>query len=81
MYFPQNKEYVCVTDMAKEIAKAHNKKLIFIKWLTPLMKITHFKNLNTRFANLTYNKSISITDFEYCVVDFEKSITTTEIGG
>ncbi len=81
LYFPQNKEYVCVTDMAKEIAKAHNKKLFFIKWMTPLMKITHYKNLNTRFANLTYNKNISTVDFEYCIVDFKTSITMTENGG
>jgi len=80
LYFPQNKEYICITDMAKEIAKAHNKKLIFIKWLTPLMMLTHFKKTNTRFANLIYNKNISITDFEYCVVDFEKSIIMTENG-
>ena len=81
LYFPQNKEYVCIRDMAEEISKTHNKKLIFIKWLTPLMKITHFKNLNTRFENLTYDKSISIVAFEYCVVDFKTSIKLTENGG
>lgn len=78
LYFPQNKEYVCLTEMAKEVAKARNKKLIFIKWLNPLMKITHYKNLNTRFANLIYNKNMSIVDFEYCVVDFETSVKLTE---
>ena len=81
LYFPQNKEYVCISDMAKEISKAHKKKIIFIKWLTPLMKITHYKSINTRFANLTYNMSISEADFKYCIVDFKTSIKMTEKGG
>nr|WP_314740681.1 NAD-dependent epimerase/dehydratase family protein [uncultured Haemophilus sp.] len=79
IYFPQNKEYVCTSELVKEIANVHNKALyltsLFNFVLKRLFKLDVIKKL---FGNLTYHKEISEYEFNYQVVSFKESILLTE---
>ena len=79
IYFPQNKEYVCTSELVKEIANVHNKALyltsLFNFVLKRLFKLDVIKKL---FGNLTYHKEISEYEFNYQVVSFKESIFLTE---
>ena len=79
IYFPQNKEYVCTSQLVKEIANVHNKALyltsLFNFVLKRLFKLNVIKKL---FGNLVYHKEISEYEFHYQVVSFKESIFLTE---
>lgn len=79
IYFPQNKEYVCTSELVKEIANVHNRALyltsLFNFVLKRLFKLDVIKKL---FGNLTYHKEISEYEFNYRVVNFKESIFLTE---
>ena len=80
IFFPQNSEYLSTTDLVKEIASAHNKKIIYLKWLKWFIKPIGIMNFNKRFEDLTYDKEMSLIHKEYCVVEFRESIALTEQG-
>lgn len=75
-FFPQNKEFVCTTDIVKLISKYNKNNVIFIpklEWIIELFmkKINIFKKI---FGNLVYSKEISSFEYDYQVVNFEQSI-------
>ncbi|SDP40891.1 UDP-glucose 4-epimerase [Eubacterium maltosivorans] len=81
IYFPQNKDYVNTSEMVKKIADIHNRKIYLLSVFNPLIKILKKRVLlfNKVFGNLVYDKKISnYKNFEYCVWNFEKSISVTE---
>lgn len=80
LYFPQNREYVCTSDMVKLIAKTYNKKMCLTSLFNIFIKILSKKvNLvNKVFGNFMYDKSLSQYKQDYWVVDFEESIRRTE---
>lgn len=80
LYFPQNKEYVCTSDMIKLIAKTYGRGIYLTKTFNIFIKILSKKiNLvNKVFGNFVYDKSLSKYKQDYWVVDFEESIRRTE---
>lgn len=80
LYFPQNKEYVCTSDMVKLIAKTCGGGIYSTKIFNIFIKILSKKiNLvNKVFGNFVYDKSLSKYKQDYWVVDFEESIRRTE---
>ena len=56
LFLPQNEEYVCTSDMVREIAKAHGKKIYMIKLFNPLLRILKFSIVNKVFGDLVYEK-------------------------
>ena len=79
LYFPQNREYVNTSDMAKVIADEKGKKVFFSKVLGfGVCLLRPFVSMaNKAFGNLTY-EGTEKDDFSYCVVDetqsFKRSI-------
>lgn len=75
IFFPQNKEYVATKEIIRIIAKSKGKKISFIKFINPLLKLLSKKInfLNKALGNKVYDKNLS-SDFDYNVVDFEESI-------
>lgn len=77
--FPQNEEYVSTSDLVKEIALNHNKKIYLTTVFNPLIrwsfKVDIIKKL---FGNLTYDKQLSQYPFHYQVKDFKASIKASE---
>ena len=80
IFWPQNREYVNTTEMARLIALAHGKKLAVIPgfgWALKLM--SHVTALvDKAFGSLTYDMSLSEYREEYRIVGLEESIQETE---
>ena len=74
--FPQNKEYVCTTELVKTAMNFLEKKKIYTRIFNPLIIIAKpiVSAVNKMFGNLTYNKTMSQYDFDYNVVNFEEGI-------
>jgi nucleoside-diphosphate-sugar epimerase len=77
LYFPQNKEYVKTSEMARLIAKAHGKNLRVTKLLN-LFLFRKFKIINKVFGSLVYEKKMSEYHSDYQVCNFAKTIEKTE---
>lgn len=79
VFFPQNQEYVCTSEMVKLIAGIHGKRVRLTKIFNPLLNLLRrvSSEINKVFGNLVYDMNLS----EYrgsCIVCFSKSIEITE---
>lgn len=75
IFFPQNKEYAATKDIMRIIASMYNRKIRFISFFNPVIKIIAKKVrlLNKMLGSKVYDKSLS-GDFSYCFESFEESI-------
>ncbi len=78
LFFPQNKEYVCTSEMVKLIAEAHGKKIKTTKLFNPLLRLLKFSTVNKVFGDLIYVKNMSEYKKKYYLQDFCASIRSTE---
>jgi len=78
--YPQNEEYVKTSEIVKEIANYHNKKVLFIK--TPKILIfflSKSKLYKKIFGDLVYDKKMSSQKiYNYNIFTFKESIIETE---
>lgn len=58
LFFPQNDEYTCTSDMVREIAEAHGKKIHMTKLFNPLLRVLKVSTVNKVFGDLVYEKEI-----------------------
>ena len=80
LFFPQNKEYVSTSELVKEIAKAHNKRIKMTKVFNPIISIFYSVSIfNKMFGSLVYKNDISHSTTDYQIVSFSSSIKKTEI--
>ena len=56
MFLPQNEEYVCTSEMVRQIAEAHGKKIYMTKLFNPLLSILRVSMINKVFGDLVYEK-------------------------
>ncbi|MBK5442705.1 NAD-dependent epimerase/dehydratase family protein [Peribacillus sp. TH24] len=80
LFFPQNNEYVCTSEMVKLIAEAHGQKIRMTKVLNPLLKLLKISTVNKVFGDLVYERCMSQHKIEYYVYEFKSSISLTERG-
>lgn len=80
LFFPQNEEYVCTSEMVKVIAKVQGKKIWMTKLFNPLLRLLKAGTLNKLFGDLVYEKRMSKYRESYCVSNFKSSISLTEKG-
>jgi nucleoside-diphosphate-sugar epimerase len=78
LFFPQNKEYVCTSEMVKKIAEIHGINLRMTKLFNFLLRIFKIGTVKKVFGNLVYEKQIGEYKNKYTVYDFETSIRLTE---
>lgn len=78
LFFPQNKEYVCTSEMVREIAKAHGKKIYMIKLFNPLLRVLKVSTVNKVFGDLVYENGMSEYSNRYATYDFNTTIILTE---
>ena len=84
IFYPQNTEYVCTSDMVQIIAEEVGKKIhltaVFHPFLLLLGKLGGKPGglVNKAFGNMTYEKSMSEYKEEYRIYDFEESVRLTE---
>lgn len=78
-FFPQNKDYICTSELFRCIRKENGKDTILISFLNPLLsKCLSISPIEKLFGNLIYSKEISEYGFEYQLIDFKQSIRLSE---
>ncbi|MEF9878286.1 MAG: NAD-dependent epimerase/dehydratase family protein [Clostridia bacterium] len=80
LFFPQNKEYVSTNELAKQIARAHGKRLWQFKGLGRLISALceRVPTLAKLFGTLTYDQSMSSAFEDEPQPSFEQTIQETE---
>lgn len=78
LLLPQNKEYVCTSEMVKMIAETHKKNIRITKLFNPILSLSGNPTLNKVFGDLVYETNLSKYDDEYKLISFEESIKLTE---
>lgn len=84
LYFPQNPAYTSTSQMVREIAAAHGKKMLLLKVLNPLVALASRMPgrvgvlANKAFGSLTYDREMSGDMEAYCLYSLEESIRRTE---
>ncbi|WP_416828180.1 NAD-dependent epimerase/dehydratase family protein [Ectobacillus polymachus] len=78
LFFPQNEEYVCTSEMVKLIAEAHRKTILMTKLVNPLIKLLRISTINKVFGDLMYEKKMSEYSNSYADLDFNITIRLTE---
>ena len=79
-FWPQNAEYSNTSELVKEIAKVHGKKVVLIKGFTWALKVmSHCTGIvNKAFGNLAYEQGMSKYDDNYQIHSLKDSIVRTE---
>lgn len=80
LFFPQNKEYVCTSEMVKLIAEINGKKIRMTKIFNPLLNFLNTGTLNKVFGDLVYEKNMSEPKMKYHIDEFRNSIVLAERG-
>lgn len=78
VFLPQNDEYVCTSDMVREIAEAHGKKIYMTKLFNPILRVLKVSTVNKVFGDLVYEKDFSILK-GYESISIEESIKASEM--
>lgn len=80
IFWPQNAEYVNTSEMVREIAAAHGRKIWLVPGLGELLKLCakRVNVLNKVFGNLTYDQSLSQIGENYRLLSFRETIMQTE---
>lgn len=65
LFFPQNSEYVCTSDIAKLIAECHGKKLRMTKAFNWIIMFAKIRIVKKAFANLFYEKVDLVGKYTY----------------
>ncbi len=76
VFLPQNREYVCTTELVRLIAKSINKKIMFTKLFNPIIihLSKYVKPLNKMFGDLTFEYEDIIEENVGFAESVEKSI-------
>lgn len=56
LFLPQNDEYVCTSDMVREIAEANGKNIYMTKLFNPLLRVLKISTVNKVFGDLVYER-------------------------
>lgn len=78
LFHPQNKEYVCTSDMVAMIARLHGTNLKLTNLFNIFFKLIRINTVKKVFGDLVYDKQIDDYKNRYLVYDFETSIGLTE---
>ncbi|WP_070328419.1 NAD-dependent epimerase/dehydratase family protein [Exiguobacterium aurantiacum] len=79
-FHPQNKEYVCTTNLVSTIGSVHGNTVRGIGLFNSVIDKLIDRNVtvNKLFGDFSYAKELSVYRDEYCVRGFEESIVETE---
>lgn len=80
IFFPQNKEYVTISEMVRMIAEVQSRSIYLTKIFNPLLKLLspRLNIINKVFGSLCYAQDISEYKMDYRVRNLEQSIRETE---
>ena len=84
IFYPQNREYVCTTELVKAIAKEHGRNIRLTALFHPALLLLGRiggkpgELVNKAFGNLVYEKTLSEYKEEYRIYGLEESVRLTE---
>jgi nucleoside-diphosphate-sugar epimerase len=80
VFFPQNKEYVCTSDMVRQIAQVYRRKIYLTRVFNPLLRFFSGKVgiINKVFGSMVYEQPNNVL---VEMVSFAESIFLTENNG
>ncbi|HHV10251.1 MAG TPA: NAD-dependent epimerase/dehydratase family protein [Clostridiales bacterium] len=79
IFYPQNEEYICTSELVRQIAAAHGKILHLTSAFNSLLFLFVPRRItNKMFGTLIYDKSMSQYKDKYCVRSYEETIQLTE---
>lgn len=78
IFYPQNEEYTCTSELVKLISEIHNKRLKLTKIFNPLISILPVNIFNKVFGTVIYEKEMSKYQRNYNIHDFKETIILTE---
>jgi nucleoside-diphosphate-sugar epimerase len=78
LFFPQNREYVNISEMVKIIAEANGKKILMTSIFNPFLNILKINLVQKAFSELVYDKKLSKFQKDYMIFNFKTSIKLTE---
>lgn len=78
VFFPQNAEYVCTSELVRIIAELHGNNIRMIKLFNPFLKLIRISIIKKIFGELVYDNQMDEYKNRYTVCDFETSIKLTE---
>ncbi|MGQ7483571.1 NAD-dependent epimerase/dehydratase family protein [Streptococcus suis] len=79
LYFPQNSEYICTSELVRTIREVNGKNTILLTIFNPFIRLlSNSGQFNKLFGNLVYMKEMSNNDFDYQLVDYRESIQMSE---
>ncbi|HEL2411575.1 TPA: NAD-dependent epimerase/dehydratase family protein [Streptococcus suis] len=79
LYFPQNSEYICTSELVRTIREVNGKNTILLTIFNPFIRLlSNSGQFNKLFGNLVYMKEMSNYDFDYQLVDYRDSIQMSE---
>lgn len=64
LFFPQNADYVCTSELVRLIAGEHGKKIIFTRLFNPLIEIMRINSVKKVFGNLTYERTDVVSKYD-----------------
>lgn len=83
-FFPQNREYVCTSELVRAIAAAHGRRIRLWGCFHPVLLLLGRLGgrpggmVNKAFGNLTIDQAMSAYREEYRIYDFEESVRLSE---
>ncbi|TDL78997.1 NAD-dependent epimerase/dehydratase family protein [Peribacillus frigoritolerans] len=78
LFFPQNADYVCTSEMVKMIAELHGTKMRMTRLFNLFLRLIRVNTVKKVFGDLVYDKQIDEYKNRYTIYDFETSIRLTE---
>lgn len=78
LFFPQNSEYVCTSEMVRIIGKQNGKNIMMTRLFNPIIRMLKAGTVEKVFGSLTYDKKMSDYEKIYQLFEFEDTIELTE---
>lgn len=78
LFFPQNADYVCTSEMVKMIADLHGNDIKMTKMFNAFLRLIRINTVKKVFGDLVYDKQIDEYKNRYTIYDFETSLRVTE---
>jgi nucleoside-diphosphate-sugar epimerase len=78
LFFPQNEDYVCTSEMVEMIAEMHGANIRMIKLFNSFFRLFRSSTVKKVFGDLVYEKRMSLYNGDYQIRNFRKSIELSE---
>jgi nucleoside-diphosphate-sugar epimerase len=78
LFFPQNEEYVCTSELVRIISESHGKKIRMITVFNPLLTTIKLPTIKKVIGSLVYEKEMSKYKESYNPYNFRTSILITQ---